>query len=105
MPEVFAVLEKHLDTSFDTSIAIRAVYGWRYPNLAYLDHEWAINRKEQIFPKNNEAIKYFNAAWSAFIAFNHPNISYIQDLLSEYLYSMTLIGVFDLKIGWGDKSS
>lgn len=101
IPEVFAVLEKHLDTSFDTSTAIRAVYGWRYPNLAYLDHEWVANRKEQIFPKNNEAIKYFNAAWSAFMGFNHPNISYIQDLLSEYLYSITLIGVVDLQIGWG----
>ena len=101
IPEVYAVLEKHLDTSFDTSTAIRAVYGWRYPNLAYLDHEWAANRNEQIFPKNKEAIKYFNAAWSAFIGFNHPNISYIQDLLSEYLYSITLIGVVDLQIGWG----
>ncbi len=101
IPEVFAILEKHLDTSFDTSLAIRAVYGWQYPNLAYLDHEWAVNRKEQIFPKNNEAIKYFNAAWSAFIGFNHPNVSYIQDLLSEYLYSITLIGVVDLRIGWG----
>lgn len=101
MPEVFVVLEKHLDTSFDTSLAIRAVYGWRYPNLAYIDHEWAVKRKEQIFPKNNGAIKYFIAAWSAFIGFNHPNNSYIHDLLSEYLYSISLIGVFDLQIGWG----
>ena len=101
MPEVFAVLEKHLDTSFDTSLAIRAVYGWRYPNLAYLDHAWVVNRKEQIFPKNDEAFKYFSAAWSAFIGFNQPNISYFQDLHSEYFYSIALIRVFNLEIGWG----
>lgn len=41
MPEVREVLEAHLDTRREPSRAIRAVYGWWFPQLVLLDLGWA----------------------------------------------------------------
>ena len=102
MPEVLAVLEKHLDTNFDPSLSIRAVYGWRFPNLAYLDQKWAIANKDRIFPKKLDSRKYWDAAWSSCVGFNGANKNMLQDLYAEYLYSLSSLETSPMKIEMGN---
>jgi hypothetical protein len=102
MPEVLAVLEKHLDTNQDPSPSIRAVYGWRFSNLAYLDHKWAIANKDRIFPKNLDESKYWNAAWSSCVGFNGANKNMFQDLYAEYLHSTSSIETSPMKLEMGN---
>ena len=65
---VTALLDKHLNTTNDPSLAIRSVYGWRVPNLFYLNKFWLENNKENIFPK--DAPEYLLAAWEGYLANN-----------------------------------
>lgn len=50
MPEVREVLELHLDPTRDPSLAVRAVYGQRFPWLVLLDSRWAAAHVGAIFP-------------------------------------------------------
>lgn len=102
MPEVLAVLEKHLDLLVDSSTTIRAVYGMQFSNLAFLDHDWAISNKGRIFQKNEELKEYWSAAWGSFIGFNMPKNWLIQDLLSEYQFAVSMAGSPSNQPLWGD---
>ena len=64
MPEVRDILEKHLDPSFDPSLAIRSVYGRWFPWLVLLDEKWARDNTELIFPSEEEYRVFFQAAWN-----------------------------------------
>jgi hypothetical protein len=68
MPEVRATLEKHLDVSYDPSLAIRSVYGHWFPQLVLLDPAWAKDHVEKIFPVDESATAYRDAAWMTYIA-------------------------------------
>ncbi|MCU4139055.1 MAG: ATP maltotriose and DNA-dependent transcriptional regulator MalT, partial [Thermodesulfobacteria bacterium] len=57
MLEVKAVLEKHLNPSYDPSLAIRSVYGQWFPWLVYLDRKWAKEKVSQIFPIENSNLR------------------------------------------------
>jgi hypothetical protein len=103
MPEVLDVLNKHLENAYDPAPSIRSVYGTYFTNLAYLDHRWVIENKNLIFPKGEDQRNFWNAAWSAFVGFNKPNISLIQDLYDEYLFSTKLLGTSLVKKGWGSE--
>jgi hypothetical protein len=102
MAEVLEVLEKHLIRNYDPSLSIHAVYGWRFPNLAYIDRKWAEANKAQIFPMNMENRQYWNAAWNACIGFNQPNTSLFQDLFAEYQYSISSLETITMKSVWGN---
>ena len=67
-PEMTALLDKHLDIKQDPSLAIRSVYGWRLPNLFYLNEPWLKANKEKIFPKTEP--KYLLASWEGYLANN-----------------------------------
>lgn len=69
MPEVRDVLEKHLDPSVDPSLAIRSVYGQRFPWLVLLDENWARENTERIFPGGEEYQAFFQAAWNTYLTF------------------------------------
>jgi hypothetical protein len=101
MPEVLDVLENHLNPLHDPSPTIRAVYGWRFPNLAYLDHAWAIEKKGQIFPKSIKERQFWNASWSSYIGFNGANKNMLTDLYTEYMHSVSSIKNSRLKIEMG----
>jgi hypothetical protein len=66
--EITELLDKHLDISQDPSLAIRSVYGWRLPNIFYLNLPWLTKNKEKIFPKDNT--DYLLAAWQGYLANN-----------------------------------
>ena len=69
MPEEMEeLLNKHLDIKQDPSLAIRSVYGWRLPNLHYLNKPWIEKNKEKIFAKDSP--DYLLAAWEGYLANN-----------------------------------
>lgn len=66
--EVTNVLNKHLDKNQDSSLAIHSIYGWRAPNIWYLNKPWFIANREKIFPKDSPT--YLLAAWEGYLANN-----------------------------------
>ena len=67
MPEVREVLEAHLDSSLDPSLAIRAVYGQWFPWLVLLDSIWAKQNANRIFPAEEDRQSFWEAAWNGYI--------------------------------------
>lgn len=71
-PELFGVLNGHLDINIDPSIAIRSVYGQKLGALVWLDRKWVLSAQDAIFPLDENKQDYFNAAWETYITFVHP---------------------------------
>jgi hypothetical protein len=88
MPEIRAVLETHLDIEQDPSLAVRAVYGWKFGSLLYLDRNWTKANTENIFPQNQAFEIYRRAAWDGYILFSRPNAKYLDILKNEYLIAL-----------------
>jgi hypothetical protein len=63
MPEVQQVLDWHLNPQQDPSPAIRAVYGWWFPNLLHMASDWTTQRIDQIFPEETTSQELWRAAW------------------------------------------
>lgn len=72
LQKALGVLEEHLDISKDPSLAIRSVYGLRFNNLKYADHEWAVSVRDTIFVQDENLDMYWRAAWNAYVQFNQP---------------------------------
>ncbi|MCA1614548.1 MAG: hypothetical protein LC795_09815 [Acidobacteria bacterium] len=84
MPEVREVLDSHLDPELDPSLAIRAVYGQWLPWLDSIDHRWASQNKERIYPANEAQTALWNAAWDAYIRSVKPYDTILELLRDEY---------------------
>lgn len=69
-PQIKILLEKHLDTKKEFSLAVRAAYGERLPQLILLDKKWVIKFLPEIFPddKPNE----YDAVWDSYITWQSP---------------------------------
>lgn len=93
VPEyVTALLDKHLDIANDPSLAIRSVYGWRLPNLYYLNKFWLEANKEKIFPK--DAPEYLLAAWEGYLA-NNVIKEVFAMLKQQYIEFIPYLGIFE----------
>jgi hypothetical protein len=97
MPEVREVLESHLDTNRDPSLAIRSVYGQWFPWLVLLDRNWAEKWKAQIFPLDAENKEYFDAAWNTYIIFCQPYDNVFQILRDVYAHAVDQIGQHEVR--------
>ncbi len=86
IPEVKTVLEKHLNYSYDPSLAIRSVYGQWFPWLVYLDREWAKEKVSQIFPVENPDLR--DVAWKTYLTFNKAYKEIFDILREQYAYSI-----------------
>ena len=86
MLEVKAVLEKHLNPSYDPSLAIRSVYGQWFPWLVYLDRKWAKEKVSQIFPIENSNLR--DVAWETYLTFNKAYKEVFDILREQYTYSV-----------------
>jgi hypothetical protein len=84
MPEVQAVLDKHLDPNVDPSLAIRSVYGQWFPWLVLLDPDWAKANTPRIFPSDEVARDLHDAAWKAYIVFCTPSDEAFEILREQY---------------------
>jgi hypothetical protein len=84
MPEVRGVLDRHLDPQHDPSLAIRAVYGQRFPWLVMLDPPWAAQSVATIFPLGDVHHDLCDAAWQAYITFCDPYDDVFELLRDQY---------------------
>ncbi|HKT11946.1 MAG TPA: hypothetical protein VJW77_08995 [Terriglobia bacterium] len=95
MPEVRKILEAHLDVKIDPSLAIRSVYGERFPLLYHLDPRWAAENAKRIFPPESDLQDYFDAAWETYVVFNRPFNPVLEALKNEYAMVVERIGESD----------
>jgi hypothetical protein len=84
MPEVRAVLERHLDAALEPSLAVRAVYGRWLPWLHLLDAEWLTANLVRIFPESAEGAALRDAAWAAYIGWCPPYDSVYRAVRAYY---------------------
>ena len=82
MPELRRLLEMHLATSIDPSIAVRSVYGRWLPWLHLLDSPWTDAHLQQIYPEKAGEADLRKAGWSAYILYCRP-YSDVFPLLAE----------------------
>ena len=92
MPEVRTVLDKHLDPDFESSLAVRAVYGQWFPWLHFLDREWATANVPRIFPRDESLRDLRNAAWNTYIVSCQPYDEVFSLLEEEYRQAINRIG-------------
>lgn len=91
MPEVREVLNLHLDPEYDSSLAVRAVYGDYLPWLVLLDQKWVSENLAKIFPKEENLRNFQRAAWGTYI-FNEPYDNVFELLHEEYKYAIESMG-------------
>ncbi len=92
MSEVREVLEEHLDTSKDSSLAIRSVYGRWFPWLVLLDPVWSKNHITEIFPTDPHDRAYKDAAWEAYLYFCAPYNNVFDILGNQYKNAVEHLG-------------
>ena len=92
MPEVREVLEAHLDVAREPSLAIRAVYGQRFPWLVFLDSKWACDHAAGIFPFGQGEEALFEAAWNSYVIFCRPYDNVLDVLREQYRHAVEQIG-------------
>lgn len=90
MPEVQNVLDKHLDTDIDPSLAIRSVYAQWFPWLTLMDTAWASQAKEKIF--SSDSAQYWDAAWKTYVTFCQPYDDVLPVLREQYAFAVEKIG-------------
>jgi hypothetical protein len=88
MPEVRDVLDQHLDPDLEPSLAIRALYGWRFPQLTLIDKSWAAHNARRIFPADGSLQELRAAAWGAYVVFEKPYDEVVDVLLEEYSHAV-----------------
>jgi len=92
MPEVRAVLERHLDAEVDPSPAVRSMYGRFLPWLLLLDRPWVERRLAQIFPADPNMAPLRFAAWDTYVLFCEPYDDVFPVVASEYHAAITRLG-------------
>ncbi|MEJ1412330.1 MAG: hypothetical protein RPU90_01955 [Candidatus Sedimenticola sp. (ex Thyasira tokunagai)] len=90
MPEVREVLDKHLDTDLDASLAIRSVYGQWFPWLILIDSTWAEQVKERIFFPDSP--QYWDTAWKTYVTFCQPYDDVLAVLRDQYALAIEKVG-------------
>jgi hypothetical protein len=88
MPEVRSVLDEHLDPEKDSSLAVRAVYGQWFPQLALLDESWAVKNVPDIFPSQEPLRELRRAAWETYVIFQVPYDGVFEILHEEYEHAI-----------------
>lgn len=84
MPEVREVLDVHLGPDKDSSLAVRAVYGWWFPQLTVLDEPWSVSNVTRIFPLEESLSDLFRAAWGTYVLSQRPYDRVFEILVGVY---------------------
>jgi len=69
---VQAILDHHLDSGSEQSLAVRSVYGLLFSQLAWMDEQWAARHVEAIFTKDPAEETLLAAAWDAYLTGGRP---------------------------------
>lgn len=106
LPEMRALLDRHLDQTIDPSLAVRAVYGQWFPWLVVIDPAWAADHTNDIFPEAGERAPWFWAAWGTYIVFCNPFTNVLPIL--RPVYARAIVATRDgmaSKVGMGERPS
>ncbi len=76
-------LTQKLNKQTDPSLAVHSLFGKYFPNLCYLDKEWALAHLEDIFPRQPEMTAYWEAAWDGYM-FRGDFFGYLYENLKPY---------------------
>ncbi len=79
--EAKKVLEEHLHTEKEKTLTVRSVYGWRLPNLVYLDKKWVKKNLDKIFPKEKSLESFWLSAFETYLS--NPVYKDIFELLEK----------------------
>lgn len=82
MPELRDLLEAHLDSAKDASLAVHSVYGQWFPWLVLLDATWAAAQARAIFAHDNA--DRWAASWGAYVIFNRPYDDVVSVIEEQY---------------------
>lgn len=89
IPEVQAVLERHLDTDREPTLTIRSIYGQNLWQLIETDPDWLNSHLDTIFPTEAEQQPLFYAAWYGFITQHRDHQLLLSHLQSVYERAIT----------------
>jgi hypothetical protein len=89
-PELARLLEEHLDTRVDPSVAVRAAIAHFYANLLVLDSAWTQQHTAAIFPDDDSPLR--EAAWGAYVIYTQPYDNILTALRAVYERSAELAG-------------
>ncbi|MDY6839427.1 MAG: hypothetical protein SWH78_15790 [Thermodesulfobacteriota bacterium] len=84
MREVQHVLETRLNTSVESSLAIRAVYGQSFPWLVSLDSTWSHENANRIFPLSEKERPLWHAAWDTYVTHCYAYNYVFEALQDQY---------------------
>jgi hypothetical protein len=82
MPELRDLLEAHLDSVKDASLAVHSAYGQWFPWLVLLDTTWASAQARAIFAHDNP--DRWAASWGAYIILNRPYDNVVSVIEEQY---------------------
>ncbi len=99
VPLMKELLTEKLDKTKNPSPAVHSVLGWYIPQFIYLDKEWALENREKIFPIETEMIKYWHAAWSAYIRFSDIYTNVFPELVGQYQRALEELSILEKKKG------
>ena len=92
MPEVREVLDYHLNTDNEKALSIRSIYGEKFPQLMAIDHQWASDNVQNIFPQDETLQELRDSAWDAYVNYSHFSLNDFEVLREEYSISIEQIG-------------
>lgn len=92
MPEVRVLLQRKLDPADQGGFAVRAVYGWRFGLLFWIDRDWLCENTIKIFSLREIEDTPGNAlgwaAWNSFLFANRPHKEFYDILRDQYGYAV-----------------
>ncbi|MEI6808093.1 MAG: hypothetical protein WCN95_05175 [bacterium] len=97
LPEVKAVLEKHLDirnSIYGVCETDRAIYGQWLPQLAHVSNDWVKSNLPLIFPRDQGHRRLRDAAWTTYLAYSRLYDSVFEllhDIYKEEVQDLALI--------------
>ena len=69
-PELFALLDRHLDLTVEKSAAVRSTYGQNLVSIFAISRTWTIPALKHILPMHAAQANLLDAAWRAYLNFN-----------------------------------
>jgi hypothetical protein len=95
LPEVRTILDFHLNTENDQSIAVRAMYGKYLPWLILMDKKWVEDNIGLIFPANEFGSRLYDAVWDTLMLYVPAYDEPFLVLRAQYLEAIKNIGKVD----------
>jgi hypothetical protein len=105
VPEMWLVLDRHLDVAQDLSLAVRSVYGQWFPWIHLLGRNWAVSHVDEIFPRDPEHAPWWTAAWIGYLMYTRPFDDVLPALRPVYEHAVKLLGPNEKPLMFGDRPS